>query len=208
MNDLFVTGTDTNVGKTVLCALLCAALDRVYWKPVQTGIAEGPSDRETVIRLAGLAETETRPEVYRFDPPVSPHLAAQREGVRIELDRIRRPQSDKPLVIEGAGGALVPLNESSLMIDLMKRLGAPALIAARTSLGTINHTLLTLRVLRAAEIAIKGVVLIGEGNDDNRRAIERHGAVAIVGWIPPLKVIDPASLRDVFARYFDPAAFL
>src|SRR6476620_2907657 len=109
-SDLFVTGTDTNVGKTVLSALLCAGLGHMYWKPIQTGTVEG-TDRESVIRYAGIPESQTLPEAYRFEPPVSPHLAAKLAGVRIDLDSIGRPSVTSPLVIEGAGGVLVPINE-------------------------------------------------------------------------------------------------
>jgi dethiobiotin synthase len=200
-NDLFVTGTDTNVGKTVLSALLCAALDRHYWKPIQTGTSEG-SDRDAVMTYAGLSETQTFSESYRFEQPVSPHLAARMAGARIDLDTIVRPSTDSRLVIEGAGGVLVPINERDLMIDLMLRLNAPVLVAARTSLGTINHTLLSVRVLREAGVRVKGVVMIGAANDENRRAIEYYGDVAVLGWIPVLPGIDREQLIGVYNRYF------
>src|SRR5438477_2834656 len=127
-NDLFVTGTDTNVGKTVLSATLCAGLGYTYWKPIQTGTIEG-CDRDSVMKYAGIPETQTIPEVYRFEPPVSPHLAAQMGGVRIDLEKIVRPATDAALVIEGAGGVLAPVNERDLMIDLMRRLDAPVILA-------------------------------------------------------------------------------
>jgi dethiobiotin synthetase len=115
---LFVTGTDTNVGKTVLSALLVSALDAVYWKPIQTGAAEG-TDRETLIKLAAIPEGQTLQECYCFDPPVSPHLAAEASGVRIDLARIQSPSGlSRPLIVEGAGGILVPINDSELMLDL------------------------------------------------------------------------------------------
>jgi dethiobiotin synthase len=204
----FVTGTDTNVGKTVLSALLVAALDAVYWKPIQTGVSEG-TDRETVIRLAEIPRTQTREECYRFDPPVSPHLAARWAGVRIELAAIRRPvvERGKRLVAEGAGGVLVPINESEMMIDLMRHLGLPVVVAARSTLGTINHTLLTLAQLERAGIAVAGVVLIGPENSDNREAIERYGSRPVVGEIPQLDQIDRATLREVFRTKFDVRVF-
>ncbi len=201
-SDLFITGTDTNVGKTVLCATLCAGLGYSYWKPVQTGTVES-SDRDAVIRYAGIPESQTAPEIYRFEPPVSPHLAARRAGIRIEIDRFRRPAMDAPLVIEGAGGILVPLNEDHLMLDLMRRLGAPVVLAARTTLGTINHTLLSVHALRHAGIALKGVVMIGDPDEDNRRAIEHYGDVRVAGEIPMLQEICRHTLLDVFNRHFD-----
>src|SRR5215471_5613423 len=131
--DLFVTGTDTSVGKTLLSALLVAALNRNYWKPIQTGVSEG-ADRDTVIRWTGIPPSRTHPEAYLFDPPVSPHLAAAWQGTTIALNSIVRPRTDARLIMEGAGGAMVPVNESEFMIDLMQHLGAPVVIAARSVL--------------------------------------------------------------------------
>ncbi len=204
---LFVTGTDTNVGKTLLSALLVAALDAIYWKPIQTGATEG-TDRQTVIKLAEIPEAQTIPESYRFDPPVSPHLAAEASGVKIDLGRIRVPAKfDKPVIAEGAGGILVPINDSELMLDLARHLGFPILIAARAALGTINHTLLTVRALRCAKMCIKGVVMIGNRKKDNERSVEHFGAVPVVGWIPWLDKIDRETLVRVFHSNFDPKYF-
>jgi dethiobiotin synthase len=205
-NDLFITGTDTNVGKTVLAATLCAALGRRYWKPVQTGTLEG-TDRESVRRYAELSAEQTFPESCRFEPPVSPHLAARMAGTCIRLDAIERPAIDEPLVIEGAGGVLVPLNEKDLMLDLMRRLGAAVVVAARTALGTINHTLLTLQALRAAGLQVNGVVMIGAENAENRQAIEHFGNTPVIGWIPVLSTIDRRTLLDVYERQFNRSAF-
>ncbi len=200
---LFVTGTDTNVGKTLLSALLVAALDANYWKPIQTGATEG-TDRQTVIKLAEIPEIQTIPESYCFGPPVSPHLAAEASGVKIDLARIRVPAKfDKPVIAEGAGGILVPINDSELMLDLARHLGFPILIAARAALGTINHTLLTVRALRCEKMCIKGIVMIGNRNKDNERSVEQFGAVPVVGWIPWLDKIDRETLLQVFSSNFD-----
>jgi dethiobiotin synthetase len=204
--DLFVTGTDTAVGKTLLSALLVAALNRKYWKPIQTGACEG-TDREAVMQWAGVAEEGTYPEAYIFDPPVSPHSAAKQKGTAIDLCCIRRPASPEPLVIEGAGGIFVPVNDEALMLDLIRRLGAPIVIAARTTLGTINHTLLTVAAARNAEIDIRGVVMIGKEHPDNRRAVERYGNVPVIGSIPWLNAIDRQTLLAVFAEHFEARAF-
>ena len=204
---LFVTGTDTNVGKTLLSALLVAALDAIYWKPIQTGATEG-TDRQTVIKLAEIPEAQTIPESYCFDPPVSPHLAAESSGVKIDLARIRVPvKVDKPVIVEGAGGILVPINDSESMLDLARHLGFPILIAARAALGTINHTLLTVRALRCAKMSVKGVVMIGSRNKDNERSVEHFGAAPVVGWIPWLDKIDRQTLLQVFRSNFDPKYF-
>jgi dethiobiotin synthetase len=205
----FVTGTDTDVGKTVLSALLVAALDAVYWKPIQTGATES-SDRETVIRLARIPLSQTRPECYRFDPPVSPHLAAEWAGVRIDLEKIQKPELEPGtrLVAEGAGGVMVPINEKEFMIDLMRHVRLPVMVAARSTLGTINHTLLTLAALDRADVAVAGVVLIGPENKDNRAAIERYGSRPVVGTIPPLDPINREALLEVFRARFDPWTFV
>lgn len=204
----FVTGTDTNVGKTVLSALLVAALDAVYWKPVQTGASEG-TDRESVRTWTEISEDSLPLERYRFDPPVSPHLASREAGVRIPLEDFELPPApaDRTWIVEGAGGAMVPLNERDLMIDLMRQVGFPVIIAARTSLGTINHTLLTLSALRSARQPVHGVVLIGDENIENRRAIEHYGSVRILGHIPMLARIHRAALLEVYENHFDHQAF-
>jgi dethiobiotin synthase len=207
MPDLFITGTDTGVGKTLLSALLVAALERDYWKPIQTGASEG-TDRQTVITLAGIPAGRAHPEAYIFDPPVSPHLAAEWRGVEIDFRHIQRPASDKPLVIEGAGGVLVPINSQSFMLDLAGHLNTPLVVASRTALGTINHTLLTIAAIRSAGLKITGVVMIGNENNDNKRAIERYGNIPVVGWIPWLERIDREALRSVFEGHFDATTFV
>jgi dethiobiotin synthetase len=204
----FVTGTDTGVGKTVVSALLCAALDAYYWKPIQTGTREG-TDRRTVERLAKRPRAKLLPEIYRFAPPVSPHLAAQKAGARIQLQEIRMPAIGvrENLVVEGAGGALVPINETQLMTDLMRHLGLPVILVARTALGTINHTLLSLAALRSAHLNVRGVVMVGKPNPDTRKAIEHYGKIKVVGAIPPLKKLNRSTLLSAFHKNFDPRVF-
>src|SRR5438477_7019291 len=168
------TGTDAGVGKTVLSALLCAALDAVYWKPIQTGTLEG-SDRVMVMRLAGIGTDRTLDEVYKFVPPVSPDLAARWAGVEIDLGRISMANSlvNDWLVVEGAGGVLVPINQKQFVLDLMVKLKLQVILSARSTLRTINHTLLTLAALHAAELPVHGVVLIGDQNRENGETIVR-----------------------------------
>jgi len=194
----FVTGTDAGVGKTVLSALLCAALDAVYWKPIQTGTLEG-SDRVTVMRLAGIGTDRTLDEVYKFVPPVSPDLAA----------RINMPNSliNDWLIVEGAGGVLVPINQKQFMLDMMAKFKLPVIVAARSAMGTVNHTLLTLAALHAAELPVHGVVLIGDQNRENRETIERFGHVRVIGEIPKLPNLHRTALMQVFMNHFDRAAF-
>lgn len=204
----FITGTDTGVGKTMVSALLCAALDAIYWKPIQTGTREG-TDRKTVMRLAQLPLRRTIPETYRFAPPVSPHLAARRAGVRIDFRKIRMPQlaARGNLIVEGAGGALVPINDTQFMTDLMRHLKLPVLLVARASLGTINHTLLSLAALRSAHLKIRGVIMVGKPNTENRKAVEQYGHVRVVGTVPWLKKVNRDALLDVFRKHFDRRAF-
>ena len=204
----FITGTDTGVGKTVVSALLCAALDAIYWKPIQTGAREG-TDRATVVRLAHLSRKRTIPETYLFATPVSPHLAARRAQARIDLRKIRMPRirARENLIVEGAGGAMVPINGTQFMTHVMWRLGLPVLLVARTSLGTINHTLLSLAALRDAHLAVRGVILVGRDNTENCRAIEHYGDVSVVGTVPVLKAINRRALLGVFRRNFDRRVF-
>jgi dethiobiotin synthase len=209
-DDFFITGTDTNVGKTVLSALLVAALDGVYWKPIQTGASEG-TDRLTVMRLAEVTEARTLPECYCFDLPVSPHLAAEASGVSIDLDRIARPprpSPNDPLIVEGAGGIAVPVNDSQSMLDVVRKLNMPVVVASRTALGTINHTVLTVNALRMAGAEVRGVVMIGKKNKENERAIERFARAPVMGRIPQLQSIDRDSLLETFHCHFEARYFV
>jgi len=183
---LFVTGTDTCVGKTVLSAALMLRYPEArYWKPIQTGPED---DTAEVRRLAGCRVVD---EGVRLPDPVSPHLAARLAGLTIELPR--RDSDGAVYIVEGAGGVLVPINDSQTMADLMILLAMPAIVAARTTLGTINHTLLTIEALRALKIA--GVVMIGEANPDNRDAIERYGRVTVIAEMHRFDPLTPESLR-------------
>lgn len=204
----FVTGTDTGVGKTAVAALLCAALDAMYWKPIQTGSREG-TDRHAVMQLASIPGSRTLPETYRFRPPLSPHLAARLAGARIELRKIRLPEISprEYLVVEGAGGALVPINRTQFMTDLMRHLRFPVVLVSRSSLGTINHTLLSLAALRAARLEVRGVVLVGKPNIENRRAIEHYGEIPVVGFVPLVNKLDRRALLAAYKKSFDRKAF-
>ncbi len=206
IRDLFVTGTDTGAGKTVLSALLVAALDRRYWKPIQTGASEG-TDRAAVMKFADVPAECIHPEAFIFDSPVSPHIAAEQQGIRIDIKTIRRPKDSTPIVIEGAGGVLVPINDHDLMIDLIRQLEVPVIVAARTTLGTINHTLLTVSALRDAGAKLTGVVMVGKDNPDNRKSVERYGNVPVIGTIPWLETIDRPTLCRVFDQHFDKSLF-
>jgi dethiobiotin synthetase len=152
-----------------------------------------------------LPEERFLPEAYRLAEPMSPHASAEIDGVEIDLARILGTSlpADRPLVIEGAGGLMVPISDRQLMIDLIRELRVPALIVARTGLGTLNHTLLSIAEMRRRGIPILGVVLNGDPHESNRRAIERHGGVRVLGRVPPLDPIDRHSLWSAF-RALDP----
>jgi len=193
-----VTGTDTDVGKTVFAAALAGALSATYWKPVQTGLADG-ADTDTV-RSLGI---ERRlPEVYRLTPPLSPHRAAELDGVAIDPARLVVPRVDGPMVIEGAGGALVPLTRSLTMADLFASWGLPVILVARTGLGTINHSLLSIEALRARKISIAGIAFVGDANPDSETTIATMGNVRSLGRLPRLDLLDAGTLATAFSRNF------
>lgn len=204
---IVVTGTDTGIGKTVFSAALAGALDAYYWKPVQAGLDE-ETDRDTVMRLSGLSEQRLVREIYRLKTPASPHLAAKIDGVAIDPQKLAIPQTDRPLVIEGAGGLMVPLAEDLTYIDMMARWGAPVVLCARTTLGTINHSLLSIEALRARKIPFLGVVFIGDENAESERIICKMGEARHLGRLPHLASLTGETLRAAFAQHFDADDFL
>lgn len=193
-----VTGTDTEIGKTVFSAGLCQALGASYWKPVQAGLEEG-SDRETVARLAGC---ETLPEAYRLQTPCSPDLSASIDGVQIDPERLVPPVVSGPLVIEGAGGALVPLGPELLYADLFAHWQFPVILVARTTLGTINHSLLSIEALRTRQIPIFGIAFVGDAVEHSEATICRVGQVRRLGRLPRLEQLDADHLRAAFRAGF------
>ncbi len=199
---MFVTGTDTGVGKTLVSGMLAARIDAAYWKPIQTGAVE-ETDSSWIARICGLPRERLFPEEYLFADPVSPHLAAYREGKRIEISRVFWPESEFPVLAEGAGGLMVPLNQEEYMIDLMSYLNAPVLVVARSGLGTINHTLLTVDRLRSSGLRVFGVVLNGVRNRDNREAIEKMGRVKVLAEVDYLPELSAKHVREAGEKSFD-----
>ena len=208
LRGLFVTGTDTGVGKTVVAAALLQRLRANgavrYWKPVQTGLDED-DDTETVRRIAAASSREIFAAGIRLSRPLSPHQAARLEHRSIVLDDLITLASIQPpgefWIVEGAGGVLVPLNEWQVMTDLIRALAMPVVIAARSGLGTINHTLLTLEALRSRDLAIAGVVVVGEPNRENREAIAYYGGVAVIGELPRLDPLTPDTLARAASNW-------
>ena len=194
---VFITGTDTNIGKTVICAWLCHHLNYDYWKPIQTGSTEG-TDSDFILKL-NLSST-LYPEKYIFDQPVSPHLAAKLNAAEINLQNINLPDSND-LIIEGAGGVFVPLNNSDLVIDLIAKLNTPVILIAKSSLGTINHTLLSIQALNHRNIPILGVVFNNyiDSDDDlnNKEAIEHYGKVPVLACFPHIHKFTPEEIKKL-----------
>ncbi|MBF0368471.1 MAG: dethiobiotin synthase [Magnetococcales bacterium] len=191
----FVTGTDTGVGKSVAAAKLLQQLDGDYWKPIQSGLEE-EIDTRVVQHLSGLPDSRFHPSTYNLTQPLSPHESARRDGVVIDMTAFVPPTPPRPLIIEGAGGVMVPLNDSAMMVDLMVQLDYPVLLVARSTLGTINHTLLSLALLKNRGVTVAGVILNGPLNAANREAIEQFGQVSVVMEIPHLTPLTPGSLGD------------
>ncbi len=202
LKGLFITGTDTEVGKTVVAAALMhryrKELRLRYWKPIQTGI-EQDDDTAIVRRLGECGDDEILDEGIRLKRPVSPHLAAKLSGQEITIEQVYKTlmtNADQNVswIIEGAGGALVPINDSEQMVDLARMLSLPVLVVASTQLGTINHTLLTIESLRKRALIVAGIVMVGESNAYNREAIEFYSMVSVLGEMPRFSNLNAENL--------------
>ncbi|MDN5869466.1 MAG: dethiobiotin synthase [Nitrococcus sp.] len=200
---VFITGTDTGIGKTVVSAMLALGLRAHYWKPVQSGLEE-ETDTRFVKRVTGLPDAHFAEERFRLTAPLSPHASAAMDGIEIHLHDFALPtaMSEECLVVEGAGGLMVPLNSTHMMIDLIAYLGLPAVLVARTGLGTINHTLLSIEQLRLHSIPIAGVIMNGPENAGNLKAIEHYGKTQVIGVIEPMDAINPHTLQRAFDDLF------
>lgn len=199
MTAVVITGTDTDIGKTIFAAGLTHALQAQYWKPVQAGL-DGETDSQTVARLSGA---QTLPEAYRLKMPASPHLAAEAEGVEIDPAELHLPHITGPLVVEAAGGLMVPLNRRTLFLDVIATWQAPVILCARTALGTINHSLLSLAALRHAGASVLGIAFIGDTNPAVERTICDFGNAPYLGCLPRLAALTPATLTQAFAAHID-----
>lgn len=189
---VFVSGTDTNIGKTVVSSWLCLKTGYSYFKPIQTGSQEG-SDTKTVSQLSNAP---FYPEIYSFSNPLSPHLCAKQENVDIDLSRFLLP-SHSHLIVEGCGGVMVPINDDYLFIDLLKAWSIPTILVARSGLGTINHTLLTTEALQERGIKVLGIILNGPLNPENSQAIEFYSGVPVIAQIPFIEKLDRSSLNSL-----------
>lgn len=200
-NSYWITGTDTDVGKSLVSAMMVSAMESSYWKPVQSGTLTG-TDTEFVAQVSGLTKDHFIPEVYKTTQPLSPHLSARIDGISIDMNAFHKPDvsviKNNTLVMEGAGGVLVPLNSQKFVIDLIKQISAPVIIVCRSALGTINHSLATIEVLRSRDIPIKGFIMNGPKNVENERAVMDYGQVEHLGSIPELSKVDRQTLIQVW----------
>jgi dethiobiotin synthetase len=196
LEGFFVTGTDTNVGKTVVSAWLVGKLNACYWKPVQAGTLP-ETDSAIVRRLADVPAERILPEAYVLPEPIAPHEAARRSGIAIDMAKLVPPACDRPLVVEGAGGLMVPLTDDAYVIDLATELHLPIVLVSRSTLGTINHTLLSLEAIRRRGLPLAGVVINGPETPHNRAASERSGQVEVIAAIPWLDAVTPSILMAV-----------
>lgn len=199
MSAIVVTGTDTGIGKTVFSAGLVQALGASYWKPVQAGLQE-ETDSQVVARLSGQP---VLPEGYRLQLAASPHLACEAEGAEIDPAILSLPDHADPLVVEGAGGLMVPLNRDCLYLDLFARWQAPVILCARTQLGTINHTLLSLKALENAGCSVVGVAFIGAPEPEVEETICQFGQVRHLGRLPMVADLDRLSLATAWQNHID-----
>lgn len=199
MSALVVAGIGTEVGKTVVSAVLVEALGADYWKPVQSGGLEH-SDTMIVQVLAGAPERVFHPEAYRLTQPLSPHAAARYDGVNIDASALNLPVTPRPLVVELAGGLMVPLSDELLNLDLLERWGLPVILVASYYLGSINHTLLSIHALKSRGIPLRALVLNGEGSEDSRRAKLGFGQVPRVLELPWIHELDAERIRHYAER--------
>jgi len=174
----FVTAIGTDSGKTVVSAILCKALGADYWKPIQAGF---PRDADTISKL--VPNTIIHPEAYLLNTPASPHAAAKIDNIVIDKSKISFPTTNNNLIIEGAGGCLVPLNDNDFVIDLAKQFGCPIILVSNLYLGSINHTLLTVNLLNQLQLPIAGIIFNGQSNPESERIILKHSGYKFIWHI-------------------------
>lgn len=182
MKKIFVSGIDTNIGKTIASAIICKALGADYWKPIQSGELDN-SDTLKVKRYLGKHEAHIHPEAFAFKHALSPHAAAEHEGVEITLDQIHVPPTENTLVIEGAGGPMVPLNLENTYLDFIETLDASVVLISKNYLGSINHTLLCLEVFKQRKIRVAGILITGGENPSSEKAITSISGIPILGHV-------------------------
>lgn len=191
----FVTGIGTEIGKTISSAVLVEKLNADYWKPIQAGDLDN-SDTLKVQNLISNSVSKFHPESYRLTQPFSPHYAAELDGIDIDLDNIVIPTTNNNLIIEGAGGLMVPINQNELMIDLIKKLDVEVILISKNYLGSINHTLLSVEALKNRNISIKGIVFNGVKTDASESIILKRTGLKFLGRIPEMGNIDKSTIKS------------
>jgi len=194
-----ICGTDTDIGKTLISAFLVRGLDSFYWKPIQSGIGT-ETDSELVYRLSKVNQKNILKEAYRFNEPVSPHWAAEIDNNIIQRELLKLPEVNGNLVVETAGGLMVPLKRDFLQIDQIKIWDLPVIIVCRSSLGTLNHTLLSIEALRKRNIKILGLIINGERHLDNPRTLKEFSGIPIIAEFPYLKNINENQLDNLWQK--------
>ena len=197
MKGVIICGTDTDIGKTAISALLVQGLNATYWKPIQSGIIDG-GDSSQVKKILNLSEKRLVPEAYIFKAAVSPHWAAELEGISIDLDNLSIPNIEEFLIVETAGGLLVPLTRKILQIDLIKKWQLPVILVAKTGLGTLNHTLLSVEALRNRSIPILGLILNGPNHKDNPKTLEDLTELPLIANIPQFPKLNHEHLANTW----------
>lgn len=192
----FVTAIGTDSGKTLVSAILCRALLADYWKPIQSGV---PRDSDTITSLA--PGTKTHPEAYLLKTPASPHASAKIDGVEIDKSKIILPQTKNNLIIEGAGGCLVPLNDRDFVIDLVKQFDCPIILVSNLYLGSINHTLLTVNLLKDLRLPVAGIVFNGPSNPESERIILKHSGYKFIWHIKQESVVNPEIVNQYAEKF-------
>lgn len=194
MKQYFVTGISTGIGKTICSAVLVEKLQADYWKPIQSGDLD-KSDSLTVGSLVSNTLTRIHPERFRLNNPLSPHRSAKIDGIQIQLPDFMLPLTENNLIVEGAGGLMVPLNDRELILDLIKHLDMEVIVVSENYLGSINHTLMTLAVLKDHDIKIKGIVFNGASNEDSESYIENYTGVNVLGHVPLFPSVNKSSIQ-------------
>ena len=195
MKQVFITGIGTDVGKTVISAILTEHLQADYWKPIQSGDLHN-SDSMKVKALISNSKSVFHPERYRLNNPLSPHASAEIDGIRISLDDFELPQTDNHLIVEGAGGLFVPINEKDTVIDLIVRLNIPVVLVSRNYLGSINHTMLSIEALKARNIQIEGIIFNGASTPATERFIEKNANIPVLFRVEDLSEITPTIIQE------------
>ena len=191
----FITGIGTGIGKTIVSAILTEKLQADYWKPIQSGDLD-ISDSLLVEQLTSNTSTIVHPERYRLGQPLSPHLSAKIDGLTIKIEEIQIPKTENRLIIEGAGGIMVPLNENELILDLIRKLGVKVIVITQNYLGSINHTLMTLEILKLNNIPVEGIIFNGKSNVETEAYIANYSGQRIIGRVPSLSVINKEKIQE------------